>query len=81
MYFSKLRCFLNNLYNVHIGDIEMPVYHFCSAISSIRLHVIILHCLASINVDYTTYETWHHKMGQMLQFLNIEIHTYSYSRI
>ena len=48
MYFSKLRCFLNNLYNVHIGDIEMSVYHLCSAISSIRLHVIILHCLASI---------------------------------
>ena len=42
MYFSKLRCSLNNLYNVHIGDVEMSVYHFCSAISSILIIVIIL---------------------------------------
>ena len=38
---------VKKLYNVHIRDIKMYVdpYHLCSAGSSIRLYVILFHCL------------------------------------
>ena len=39
-------------------------------------------CVDNImNSMVISYEARHHKMVQMSRFLNIEIHTYSYSRI
>ena len=54
--------------------VPITVEEFCKYIALLFYMSIVT------DPNRNAYEVRHHKMGQMWRFLNIEIHTYSYSR-
>ena len=78
-------CYMNGLFTgvfIYADDITLLAPSRASMVRMLeKCESFVLTHNILFNASKTKYEVRHHKMGQMSRFLNIEIHTYSYSRI